>query len=90
LNRNSSKYIPRLIKRGVDFKFIAWYEENADELSGVNYVTDTERDYKHGVRGAHMFGYIREISQEQLKLKRRISNGDILALPELKELMKNI
>lgn len=81
LNRNSSKYIPRLIKRGVDFKFIAWFEENADELKGVNYITDTERDYNHGVRGAHMFGYIREISQEQLKnLKDEYQMGDMIGV----------
>ncbi len=81
INRNSSKYIPRLIKRGVDFKFIAWFEENSDELSGVNYVTDTERDYKHGVRGAHMFGYIREISQDQLKTKKdEYQMGDMIGV----------
>ncbi|MFH0734467.1 MAG: penicillin-binding protein 2 [bacterium] len=80
-NQGYSKYIPRLIKRGVDFKFIAWYEENSDDLAGVNYITDSERDYSHGVKGAHMFGYIREISQEKLKQhKGQYRMGDMIGL----------
>ena len=80
-NQGYSKYIPRLIKRGVDFKFIAWYEENSDDLQGVNYITDSERDYSHGVKGAHMFGYIREISQEKLKQhKGEYQMGDMIGL----------
>lgn len=80
-NRGYSKYIPRLIKRGVDFNFIAWYEENSDDLPGVNYITDTERDYSHGIRGAHMFGYIREISQEKLKQhKDDYQMGDMIGV----------
>ncbi len=80
-NRGYSKYIPRLIKRGVDFNFIAWYEENSDDLPGVNYITDTERDYSHGIRGAHMFGYIREISQEKLKQhKDEYQMGDMIGV----------
>ncbi len=80
-SRSYSKYIPRLIKRGVDFRFIAWYEENSDDLPGVNYITDSERDYSHGVRGAHMFGYIREISPEKLKQhKGEYQMGDMIGL----------
>lgn len=76
-DQNYSKYLPRRIIRGLSLKFIAWFEENKSKLPGVNYITEMERDYSYGINGSHMFGYTKEISQEQLKLFKGIYNmGD--------------
>jgi penicillin-binding protein 2 len=66
-NRIYSKYIPIRIKRGIDFKVVAWLEENAENLPGVDYVVEMQRGYPAGVMGSHMFGYTKEISPQQLK-----------------------
>jgi len=72
-----SRFIPRKVKRDVDFKAIAWFEENQSKLPGVHYVMETLRDYSFGVNGVHMFGYIKEISQEYLqKHKDEYTIGD--------------
>ncbi len=65
-----SRYIPRRIARDVPFKVIAWYEENASKLPGVDYVIETQRDYSYGVIGSHMFGYTKEIPAELLQKKK--------------------
>src|SRR3989339_1856874 len=76
-NATYSKYIPRRIAKDVDFKVIAWYEENASKLPGVDYVMETQRDYSFGVMGAHMFGYAREIPMSILqKRKNEYDIGD--------------
>lgn len=78
-NRHFPSHLPRNIKKNVDFAFIAWYEENAEELSGVNYSVGTQRDYSFGVNGAHVFGYAKEISaREWKKNKEEYQMGDYI------------
>ena len=60
---------PRRIKRDIDFQTLAWYEENQENLSGVNYIIETQRDYSYGVMGGHIFGYTKEISPAELAKK---------------------
>lgn len=74
-NESYSKFIPRKIAKDVDFKVIAWYEENASKLPGVDYVMETQRDYSFGVIGSHMFGYTKEIPAGILQ--RRKNEYDI-------------
>jgi len=66
-NRNYSKYIQIRIKRGIDFKAVAWLEENSEYLPGVNYIVEMQRGYPAAIVGSHVFGYTKEISPEQLK-----------------------
>jgi penicillin-binding protein 2 len=66
-NRIYSRYVPIRIKRGIDFKVVAWLEENAEHLPGVDYIVEMQRGYPAGVMGSHMFGYAKEISPQQLK-----------------------
>lgn len=61
-----SKYQPRRIKRDADIQSIAWLEENKEELTGVKYTVEIQRDYSFGIKGSHVFGYTKEISAEQL------------------------
>lgn len=69
-NENYSIHIPRRIAKDVDFKVIAWYEENSAKLKGVDYVIETQRDYSFGINGSHMFGYTKEISSIQLQRRK--------------------
>lgn len=78
-NRAYSKYIPIRIKRGVDFKVIAWFEENIDRLPGVDYIVEMQRDYHDSVVGAHLFGYSKEIGPKQLETEKDYySPGDFV------------
>jgi len=76
-NRIYSKYIPIRIKRGIDFKAVAWLEENSEHLPGVSYIVEMQRGYPAGIIGSHVFGYTKEISPEQLKRENDYYNpGD--------------
>ena len=76
-NRIFSKYIPVRIKRGIDFKVVAWLEENSEHLKGVSYIVEMQRGYPAGIMGSHLFGYTKEISPDQLKIERDYYNpGD--------------
>ena len=76
-NSRFSQYVPRRIQRSVDFKFIAWLEEHKENLSGVDYNVEMQRDYSFGIHGSHMFGYTNEISPAMLNKNKEIySLGD--------------
>lgn len=77
-NRVYSKYVPIRIKRGVDFKVISWYEENSEDLPGVDYIVEMQRGYPDGIMGSHMFGYTKEVSPQQLKKDNYYKPGDYI------------
>lgn len=86
-----SKYIPRRISKDVDFKVIAWYEENMSKLPGVDYIMETQRDYSFGIMGSHMFGYTKEISQRMLQSrKKEYSMGDEIGSSGLEKSYEDI
>ncbi len=90
-NESYSKYIPRRIAKDVSFKVIAWYEENASKLPGVDYVMETQRDYSFGVTGAHMFGYAKEIPLNILqKRKDEYMMGDEIGFAGLEKTYEDI
>jgi penicillin-binding protein 2 len=65
--KNYSKFLPVKIKRGISFDIVAWIEENSENLPGVDYIVEMRRGYPRGVNGSHIFGYTKEITQNQLK-----------------------
>lgn len=69
-NKHLSRYSPIRVLKDAKFNLVAWYEENSDKLTGVDYAVELQRDYSFGINGAHMLGYIKEISQEQLLEKK--------------------
>ena len=76
-NRIYSKFLPVKVRRGVDFKVIAWFEENSEHLTGVDYIIEMQRFYPEGIIASHTFGYTKEISPEQLaKEKASYNLGD--------------
>lgn len=90
-NEQMSKYIPRRVAKDVNFKVIAWYEENSSKLPGVDYVIETQRDYSFGVMGSHMFGYSKEISSGLLQQRRNeYSMGDEIGFSGIEKTYEDI
>lgn len=71
-NSNQAKYRPIIIKKNISFKELAQIETQNADLAGVSVDTFISREYKDKEVGAHLLGYISEISQHQLpKLRQR-------------------
>jgi len=78
-NRGFSKFVPLKLKRGASFEAIGWIEENKNFLQGVDYILEMQRNYKEEINGAHIFGYSKEITPEQLKKSDGFYNpGDLI------------
>ncbi|HEY3375808.1 MAG TPA: penicillin-binding protein 2 [Candidatus Aquicultor sp.] len=72
---------PRVIARDIDDKTLAYIEEHKMGLPGVDVVTESIRSYPFGSLGAHVFGYLGEISQEEMQSKKNNGSyalGDII------------
>ncbi len=71
-NSNQAKYRPIIIKKNISFKELAQIETLNSDLPGVSVDTFISREYRDKEVGAHLLGYISEISQTQLpKLRAR-------------------
>ena len=57
---------PVTLQQKVDFELIAYLRERQDEFPGVTADQVFVRDYPNGSLGAHLFGYVSEVSEEQL------------------------
>ena len=76
-NKIYSKYLPVKVRRGVDFRVVAWYEENSEHLPGIDYIIEMQRYYPAGIIASHTFGYTKEISPDQLaREKETYKPGD--------------
>jgi len=86
-----SKYTPRIIMYGADYRTISWIDENQKELPGISYQVDTQRDYAFGINGSHIFGYTKEIGREALnKSKDLYSIGDNIGFIGLEKSYENL
>lgn len=71
-NSNQAKYRPIIIKKNITFDELAQIETQNADLPGVSVDTFISREYRDKDIGAHLLGYISEISQIQLpKLRER-------------------
>lgn len=71
-NSNQAKYRPIIIKKNISFAELAQIETQNADLPGVSVDTFISREYRDKEVGAHLLGYISEISQTQLpKLRER-------------------
>lgn len=73
-NRGQARYRPVTIKKNISQKEVAVLETEYYKLPGVNVTTFISREYRDGNVGAHLFGYISEISQKQLPKYRKRDN----------------
>jgi penicillin-binding protein 2 len=61
---------PVTLKRDVDYDLIYYLRENQDEFPGATVARVYVRRYPQGTLAAHTFGYVREVTEEQLKEPR--------------------
>lgn len=65
-NSFEARYRPIIIKKNISREEVAKIEVSNYELPGVSVETFISREYKDSDVGAHLLGYISEISKEQL------------------------
>ncbi|MCM2350683.1 MAG: penicillin-binding protein 2 [Bacteriovoracaceae bacterium] len=71
-NSNQARYRPIIIKKNITFEELAQIETQNADLPGISVDTFISREYRDKDIGAHLLGYISEISQVQLpKLRER-------------------
>jgi penicillin-binding protein 2 len=75
-NANQAKYRPIVIKKNINFDEVAKIETQNSDLPGISVDTFISREYKDKEIGAHLLGYISEISQNQLPKFRERDNFD--------------
>ncbi len=74
-----AKFKPLRVKKGLSFEEINKIEEFLEDLPGVEINLQPARDYGYGVNGAHIFGYLQEITAEELKKRGdEYSAGDLI------------
>ncbi|MFQ5904237.1 MAG: penicillin-binding protein 2, partial [Candidatus Binatia bacterium] len=73
-------YKPLVIKRDISRQELAFIEEHKIDLPGVNFQIEPLRFYKFNDLGAHILGYLGEISEVQLKSQRdgEYRSGDMI------------
>lgn len=65
-NMGQAKYKPIIIKKNISRKEVAVIETENNDLPGISVETFISREYRDGVIGAHLLGYISEISSKQI------------------------
>jgi len=66
-----SNFNPVRIKRQIGFKTLSALEENRLDLLGVFYNIESKRYYPGGVRAPHVFGYLDEITSDELTVRKK-------------------
>ncbi len=89
---SEAKYRPIIIKKNITRDEVAKIEVNSSELPGVSVETFISRKYRDQDSGAHLLGYISEISRDQIpKFSKRDSvpyhSGDFIGQFGLEERM---
>lgn len=76
----SGMFTPVKLKRLIDFETLVRIEEQRLELTGIVHQNEPRRYYPSGVRAPHLFGYLGEITKEELKLSeyKNFLRGDII------------
>ncbi len=75
-NSNQATYRPIVIKKNISFAEVSKIETQNFDLPGVSVDTFISREYRDKEVGAHLLGYISEISQTQLPKLRDRDNID--------------
>ena len=75
-NAFQAKYRPIIIKKNISLEEVARIETENAFLPGVSVDTFISREYRDKEVGAHLLGYISEISQDQLPKYKKRDNLD--------------
>jgi penicillin-binding protein 2 len=81
---------PIKLKRHVDFQILSAIEELKLQLPGVEYHIEPRRAYPAGVKAPHIFGYLGEISPEELSesTMKSYNPGDIIGKQGLEKALE--
>jgi penicillin-binding protein 2 len=74
--RKGDPLTPIVVKRGVHDDQVAYIEERRDQFQGVSVARSYLRSYPYRALGAHIFGHVGEITQEQLEARDGLAPGD--------------
>ncbi len=74
-----NRFAPMKVKRDIDFQTLASLEEQRENFPGVDYQVETKRFYPTKAKATHLFGYAKEISDQQLQeMGNEYRPGDLI------------
>ncbi|GMQ82602.1 MAG: penicillin-binding protein 2 [Rhodothermia bacterium] len=78
--RKWNSFRTSLLVRGISFDVLSRILENYSRLPGISYEVDQKRLYRTRVRASHVLGYVRQISDTDLKSRRNegYQPGDLI------------
>ena len=82
----SDSFMPVRVRRGLTMEEVAKVEEWKLELPGVVVEVEPQRVYPSPRLGAHLLGYVREVSEEQMR-QGRYRRGDMAGQSGLERLL---
>lgn len=65
-NDANGQFQPVKLKRNISFEMLSRIEEHKLQMPGVEYEVEPRRSYPSGVKAPHVFGFLGEISPEEL------------------------
>jgi len=77
---NRGSFIPIKIERQINFSTLSLLQERRLDLPGIEFRAESRRSYPSGVKAPHLFGYLSEISENELKQWREkgYAAGDLI------------
>ncbi len=74
-----SRFAPVKMRRDLDFRTLAAFEEKRERLPGVDVQAESKRAYITEAHASHILGYLKEISEPQIRaLGRDYVPGDVV------------
>ncbi len=95
VDKSNISYLERVIlKQDIDYETMIYLKENANSLPGVEIIDIFFRNYEYGSLASHVLGYIGEIDEENLKMKKYsvgyAKGGDQIGLTGIEEVVKKM
>ena len=80
LRQSESPFSAVKLLRDVDYNLMVKVEERKLELPGIFFDVEARRHYAAGINGAHIFGYLGEVSRSELERRQKetLRQGDIV------------
>ncbi|MPM44552.1 Peptidoglycan D,D-transpeptidase MrdA [bioreactor metagenome] len=88
--RSYSRFTPIKILRDASTEIVAKVEEYSDHLPGVDIAIDSKRIYDFDCNMAHLLGYTREITGEQLKKYKYYNLGDMIGMNGIEQAYEDL
>ncbi|MGB9702038.1 MAG: penicillin-binding protein 2 [Candidatus Kapaibacteriota bacterium] len=90
LKKKFERYSPFVVMHDLDFQTVSMIQEYKQFLRGVSVEVEGKRLYQDSVRMPHILGYIRQVSDEQLKKYPYLQSGDQIGQVGLEKIYDDI